>query len=497
MNIQTPKLSTAAAGSIYGNHGLFINGEDVASASEETIDVLDPATGQVLAKSAAGGSVDVNKAVHAARAAFESGPWAQMTGLQRGRLITKFADRIEELATELAEIEAIDCGKPVTYAQYVDVGLTANIYHYFAGWASKVAGEHVSPCTPGDFHAFTSREPVGVVAAIAPWNFPLILTAYKLAPLLAVGCTVVIKPSELTPLSTLRLAKIALEVGFPPGVINVVTGYGKDVGQALVEHPGVDKVAFTGSVETGKLIAKAATGTLKRVTLELGGKSPIIVLPDADLDKVIPGVAGAIFFHQGQVCTAGTRLYVHDSIRDKVLEGVADASKGLVIGHGLDPATTMGPMISAAQREKVMGYLDEGQSAGAETVIGGKSIDGQGYFMEPTILANTTDSMSVVREEIFGPVLAAQGFSDDDLDAVAAKANNSVFGLAASIWTQDLSAAHKLAKKVKAGSVWVNQHNFFDPSLPFGGFKQSGYGREQGSEAVRTFTEVKSVAIAL
>ena len=493
----SPKLSTAAAQAIYGNHELFIDGEPVASASQERIDIHDPATGQVLAQSAAGGSVDVNKAVHAARKALEEGAWPAMSGLQRGRLITKLAERIEELGEELAEIEAIDCGKPVTYAQYVDVGLTANIYHYFAGWASKVTGESVEPCTPGDFHAYTRREPVGVVAAIAPWNFPLILTAYKLAPALAAGCTVIVKPSELTPLSTLRFAEIAAEVGFPPGVINVVTGHGADAGQALVEHPGVDKVAFTGSVETGKKIAQAATGTLKRVTLELGGKSPIIVMPDADLEKVIPGVAGAIFFHQGQVCTAGTRLFVHDKIRDKVLEGVAEASKSFKIGHGLDPETTMGPMISAAQRERVMGYLEQGQADGAETVAGGRVIDGEGYFMEPTVLANTNPNMSVVREEIFGPVLACQSFSDDDINAVAAQANNSVFGLAASIWTRDLSAAHKLAKKVKAGSVWINQHNFFDPALPFGGFKQSGYGREEGSEAMRTFTEVKSVAIAL
>ncbi|WP_138469053.1 aldehyde dehydrogenase [Poseidonocella sp. HB161398] len=497
MNVHVPGLSTPAQSFIDAAHGLYIGGAWTPCDSGETIDVLDPATGAVIARSAAGGASDVDKAVAAARQAFESGPWAAMTGLQRGRLITKFAERLEELADELAEIEAVDCGKPVTYAKYVDVGLTSTIYHYYSGWASKVSGETVGVSMPGDFHAYTLREPVGVVAAIAPWNFPLVLTAYKLAPLLAVGCTAIIKPSELTPLSTLRLAQIAEEVGFPPGVINVVTGYGHEVGQALAEHPGVDKVAFTGSLETGRKIVHAATGNLKRVTLELGGKSPMIVMPDADLEKTIPGLAQAIFFHQGQVCTAGTRLYVHKSIHDQVLEGIAECSKGLKIGHGLDPETTMGPLISSNQLQKVMGYLDEGRAEGAEMVTGGGRIGEAGYFMEPTILAGTTDEMSVSRNEIFGPVLAAQGFGDDDLDAIAARANDSVYGLAASIWTRDISAAHKLAKKVKAGSVWINQHNFYDPALPFGGYKQSGWGREEGAEAIRTFTEVKAVCAAL
>ncbi|WP_198521910.1 aldehyde dehydrogenase family protein [Sagittula sp. P11] len=497
MNAPVPALSSAAQSFISSKHGLYIGGEWVKSLSEETIDIVDPATGGVIAKSAAAGSADVDKAVAAARAAFDSGPWAEMTGMQRGRLISKFAEKLEELADELAEIEAIDCGKPVTYAKYVDVGLSATIYHYYSGWASKISGETVGVSMPGDFHAYTMREPVGVVAAIAPWNFPLVLTAYKLAPLLATGCTAIIKPSELTPLSSLRLAQIAEEVGFPPGVINVVTGYGAAAGQALVEHPGVDKVAFTGSVETGKKIVQSATGNLKRVTLELGGKSPMIVLPDADLEKTIPGLAQAIFFHQGQVCTAGTRLYVHNSIHDQVLEGIAEASKGLKIGHGLDPETTMGPLISSGQLQKVMGYLDEGKASGAELVCGGGRVGECGFFMEPTVLAGTTNDMSVSCQEIFGPVLAAQGYDDDSLDAIAAKANDSIFGLAASIWTRDISAAHKLAKKVKAGSVWINQHNFYDPALPFGGYKQSGWGREEGSEAIKTFTEVKAVCAAL
>ena len=497
MTFPVPNLSPRAAAFVNQTHGVYIDGTWQKPASEELIDIIDPATGQVIARSAAGNRSDVDRAVAAARKAFETGAWASLSGLDRGRLISRLAERLEELADELAEIEAIDCGKPVTYAKYVDVGLTAKIYHYYAGWASKVSGETVSVSAPGDYHAYTLREPVGVVAAITPWNFPLVLTAYKLAPLLAVGCTVIIKPSELTPLSTLRFAQIAEEVGFPPGVINVVTGYGADVGQVLAEHPGVDKVAFTGSVSTGKKIAQAATGNLKRVTLELGGKSPMIVLPDADLDKAIPGLAQAIFFHQGQVCTAGTRLYVHKSIHDRVVEGIAGVAQTLRAGHSLDAQTTMGPLISATQLEKVMGYLDLGRSEGADLVSGGSTLGEQGYFMQPTVLANTRRDMAVVREEIFGPVLVTQSFDDEDLNQISAYANDSDFGLAASIWTRDLSTAHKLARMIQAGSVWINQHNFYDPALPFGGYKQSGWGREEGSEAIRTFTELKAVCAAL
>lgn len=497
ISITAPAVSAQTDAFLKRKHKHYIDGQWVDGVSGEMIDVIDPATGKVISQSTAGVAADVDKAVKAARTAFETGPWSKMTGLQRGKLISKLACRLEELADELAEIEAIDCGKPVTYAKYVDVGLSANIYHYMAGWASKVSGETVSLANPGEYHAFTMREPLGVVAAITPWNFPLVLTAYKLAPLLAVGCTAVLKPSELTPLSTLRFVEILEEVGFPPGVVNVITGYGAPAGAALVEHEGVDKVAFTGSVETGRRIAAAATGNLKRVTLELGGKSPMIVFPDADLDRAIPGLASAIFFHQGQVCTAGTRLYVHKSIHDRVVEGIAAESHKLKIGHGLNLDTTMGPLISSAQLQKVMGFLDQGKADGADIVTGGGRIGDTGFFMEPTVLTNTKDTMSVVREEIFGPVLCAQAYDGDDLDVVAAKANDTIFGLAASIWTRDISVAHKMARRIKAGSVWINAHNFYDPALPFGGFKQSGWGREEGSEAIRTFTEVKSVCAVL
>ncbi|MGY4710432.1 aldehyde dehydrogenase family protein [Mycolicibacterium sp. CBM1] len=497
MTLSLQRGSAATRDFIEATHGLYIGGAWVPAASGETIAVLDPATGREIARSAAGGSEDVDRAVTAARSAFDSGPWSTMTGLERGKLISRFAERIEELGDELAEIEAIDCGKPLAYARAVDVGLTANIYHYMAGWASKVSGETVSVSTPGDFHAYTLREPVGVVAAITPWNFPLVLTAYKLAPLLAVGCTAILKPSELTPLSTIRLAQIAEEVGFPPGVINVVTGLGAEAGVALAEHARVDKIAFTGSTATGKRIAASATGNLKRVSLELGGKAPMIVFPDADLDAAIPALASAIFFHQGQVCTAGTRLYAHSSVHDQVLEGIVAESRKLVLGHGLDTSTTMGPLISAAQRDKVTGYVEAGVAEGAQLVTGGHAVAGDGFFMEPTVLAHTTEFMSVVHEEIFGPVLCAQSFEDDDLAEVARKANDTVYGLSASVWTSNIGVAHKMAKLIKAGSVWINAHNFYDPALPFGGYKQSGWGREEGSEAIRTFTEVKSVCAAL
>jgi phenylacetaldehyde dehydrogenase len=478
-------------------HQHYINGEWVDGVSGERIDVLDPATGRVITTVSGGVAEDVNKAVAAARVAFESGEWRAVTGFQRGQLLHKLADRLEELGDEFAELEALDCGKPVTYARAVDISLTARVYAYQSGWASKIAGETLSPTVPGEYHAYTLREPIGVVGAITPWNFPMLLTAMKLAPLLAAGCTAVLKPSELTPLSTLRLIEVIEEVGFPRGVVNVVTGYGYLAGAALAEHEDVDKISFTGSGATGRRVLAAAGKNFKRVTLELGGKSPMIVFPDADLERAIPGLAAAIFFHQGQVCTAGSRLYVHKSIHDQVIEGIVEQTTKLKIGHGLDPSTTMGPMVSADQLEKVLRYVDDGRRGGAETITGGGRIGTDGFFMSPTVLVNTDDRMTVNREEIFGPVLCAQSFTNDDLSAVVASANDTDFGLAASGWSRDLSVAHKVAQKLRAGSVWINAHNILDPALPFGGFKQSGWGREQGSEAIRMFTEVKTVCAAL
>jgi phenylacetaldehyde dehydrogenase len=420
-----------------------------------------------------------------------------MSGADRGKLIWKLAARLEELSDELAEIEALDAGKPLGYAKAADLPLTLALYHYFAGWASKITGETLGLSRPGEYHAYTLREPVGVVGLITPWNFPLVLAAYKLAPALASGCTAVLKPAEQTSLSTLRLGEIIQEVGFPAGVVNILTGEGETTGAPLVAHPQVDKISFTGSTEVGKLVVRSAANDLKRVSLELGGKSPMFVFPDADLDIAIPGTASAIFFHQGQVCTAGSRLYVHERIYDKMVDGIAGIAGRIRPDHGLRPNVEMGPLVSQEQLDRVGGYVRAGRKDGAEVVVGGERIGQSGYFFQPTVLAKTDASMSVVREEIFGPVLCVMPFSDADLDGIARIANASSYGLAASIWTQNLSIAHKLARRIKAGNVWINAHNLYDPNMAFGGYKQSGWGRECGYHAIEMFTEVKSVVAPL
>nr|WP_295467032.1 aldehyde dehydrogenase family protein [Mesorhizobium sp.] len=478
-------------------HKLHIGGEWVDAQSGATFPVEDPATGLQLAIVPAADKADVDKAVAAARKAFESGPWPKMSPIERGKLITRLAFRIEELADELAEIEAIDGGKPLPFARHSDMVQTSVTYHYMAGWASKLNGEQIQLTGGGDFHAYTLRQPIGVAGLILPWNFPQILLSYKLAPALAAGCTVVIKPAEQTPLSTIRLMQIIEEVGFPPGVVNLVTGMGETAGAAIAEHMDVDKVAFTGSTEVGKIVARAALGNMKRLTLELGGKSPMIVFPDADLERTIPGIAGAGFYHQGQVCTAGTRIYAHKSIHDRLLDGIAEHGAKMTPGHPLQPGTLLGPLISNEQLQRVSGFVDEGRKAGADLWSGGKRIGNAGYFIEPTILANTNHSMSVVKEEIFGPVLCAMSFEDDDLDTIAKAANDTPYGLGASIWTTNLSIAHKMSSRVKAGNVWINTHSAFDSALPFGGAKQSGWGRECGFEAMRAYTEIKAVCAAL
>ncbi|WP_436640813.1 aldehyde dehydrogenase family protein [Microbaculum sp. FT89] len=478
-------------------HKHYIGGEWVDSVSGKTTTVEDPATGLTLATVAEGDAADVDLAVAAARKAFESGPWPSMNPIERGKLITRLAMRIEELADELAEIEAIDGGKPLAFARHGDMTQVYATYHYMAGWASKLNGEQIQVTSGGDVLAYTLRQPVGVAGLILPWNFPQVLLSYKLAPALATGCTVVIKPAEQTPLSSIRLAEIIEEVGFPPGVVNIVTGFGDTAGAAIAAHPDVDKIAFTGSTEVGKIVARAATGTMKRLTLELGGKSPVIVFPDADMEKTIPGIAGAGFYHQGQVCTAGTRIYAHKSVHDRLLEGLAEQGAAWKAGHPLQPGTTLGPLISDEQLQRVSHYIDEGRKSGASVVSGGKRIGNAGYFVEPTILANTDHTMSVVREEIFGPVICAMSFDDDDLDQIARSANDTPYGLAASIWTSNLSVAHKMANRIKAGNVWINSHSAFDSALPFGGAKQSGLGRECGFEAIRAYTELKSVSAAL
>jgi len=477
---------------------LFINGEWVEARSGKTVPVFDPATGKQIGLVADAGPEDVDRAVAAARAALETGPWASMTPAGREELLWRLADLIDRNAAEFAEIESIDNGKTRFMASIVDVPGARNYFRYMAGWATKIEGTTMQTAMgmPGSkLHTYVAREPVGVVAQIVPWNFPLAMAAWKLGPALAAGCTCVLKPAEQTPLSALRLGELIREAGFPPGVVNILTGVGEVSGAALVAHPGVDKVAFTGSTEVGKLINKSATDSLKRVSLELGGKSPMIVLPDADPAAVAGGSAGAIFFNAGQVCTAGSRLYVHSSIFDKVVDGVSAAASAIRLGPGLDQTTEMGPLVSKEQQERVLGYIESGRKQGASVTAGGEAPSHPGYFVKPTVLVNVSPDMRVVREEIFGPVLVAQRF--DDLDDVVKAANDTPYGLAASIWTNNLSAAHRLIPRIKAGTVWVNCHNLVDPSMPFGGYKQSGFGREHGRVAVEAYTEIKSVCILL
>jgi phenylacetaldehyde dehydrogenase len=472
---------------------LLIDGKWVAASSGKTFDSIDPATGDVLARVAEGDKADIDLAVKAARRAFESGPWAKMSASQRGRIIWKIGDLLAENVEEFAELATLDNGKPISVSRVADVPLAADLFHYMAGWATKIEGSTIP--IAGPFLAYTRREPIGVVGQIIPWNFPLLMAAWKLGPALATGCTVVLKPAEQTPLSALRLGELALEAGLPPGVLNIVTGFGETAGAALAAHPDVDKIAFTGSTEVGKLIVHAASGNLKKVTLELGGKSPNIVFDDADLKQATAGAANAIFFNHGQCCCAGSRLYVEDKIFDKVVEGVSESAKKIRVGPGINPDTNMGPLVSEEQFRRVCGYMEAGMKEGAKAVVGGKKVGNRGYFVEPTVLVNTTPNMKVVQEEIFGPVVTAMPFKS--VDEIAAEANNTPYGLAAGIWTKDIAKAHALANKLKAGTVWVNCYNVFDAAMPFGGYKQSGWGREMGKEALELYTETKSVCVRI
>jgi phenylacetaldehyde dehydrogenase len=480
-------------------HKLFIDGQWVDAASGKTFATPDPATGQTLAHVAEADAEDIDRAVRAARRAFEQGPWSRMTASERGRIIWRIGDLILEHAEELAQLESLDNGKPVAVARAADVPLAADLFHYMAGWATKIEGNTISlsvPYMPGAaFHAYTLREPVGVVGQIIPWNFPLLMAAWKLGPALATGNVVILKPAEQTPLSALRLAELIAEAGMPDGVVNVLPGYGETAGAALAAHDGVDKVAFTGSTEVGKLIVHAAAGNLKKVTLELGGKSPNIVFDDADPDIAIQGAANAIFFNHGQCCVAGSRLFVQRDRFDEVVEGVADIARGIRLGPGMEPDTQMGPLVSDEQLRRVTGYLDSGRAEGVQTLAGGNRHGDRGYFVQPTVLTDVRPEMKVVREEIFGPVVVASPFSD--LDEIAAEANATDYGLGAGIWTRDISKAHALAGKIRAGTVWINCYNVFDAALPFGGYKQSGWGREMGHQALDAYTEVKSVCTQL
>jgi phenylacetaldehyde dehydrogenase len=471
---------------------LLINGKWVDAASGKTFPTYNPATGDVLANIAEGDKEDINRAVAAARAAFETGPWRKLTPSERGRMIWRLAELIEKHAEEFAQLESLDNGKPVTVARVADVPATIDMFRYMAGWATKIEGNTITLSGQGDkFFAYTLREPVGVVGQIIPWNFPLLMAAWKLAPALATGCCVVLKPAEQTPLTALRLGELVQEAGIPDGVINIVPGYGETAGAALSAHPDVDKVAFTGSTEVGKLILHAAAGNLKKVSLELGGKSPNVVFQDADIEQTIPGAAMAIFFNHGQCCCAGSRLYVEEKQFDKVVAGVSDIASKIKVGPGMDASTDMGPLVSEEQMNKVCGYLESGLAEGAKATAGGSRHGDKGYFVKPTVLVNTNEKMKVVREEIFGPVVTATPFKD--VDDLIAKANNTEYGLAAGVWTRDIAKAHRTASKLRAGTVWINCYNVFDAALPFGGFKQSGWGREMGHEVLNLYTEVKSV----
>jgi phenylacetaldehyde dehydrogenase len=478
---------------------LFINGQWVDAASGKTFETPNPATGETLARVAEGDVEDVNRAVRAARRAFDEGPWGRITPSERGRIIWRIGDLILDHLDELAQLESLDNGKPFAVAQAADVPLAADLFHYMAGWATKIEGNSINisvPYMPGaNFHSYTLREPLGVVGQIIPWNFPLLMAAWKLGPALATGNCVVLKPAEQTPLTALRLAELIAEAGVPEGVVNVVPGFGETAGAALAAHPDVDKVAFTGSTAVGKLIVAAAgASNLKKLTLELGGKSPNIVFDDAGLGA-IEGAAHAIFFNHGQCCVAGSRLYVQRDSFDKVIDGVAEIAKSIKMGPGMEPGTQMGPLVSDEQFRLVTGFLESGKADGATALAGGGRFGDRGYFVEPTVLTNTNPDMKVVREEIFGPVLVAAPFSD--LDEIAAVANDSDFGLGAGIWTKDISKAHALAKKIRAGTVWINCYNVFDAALPFGGYKQSGWGREMGHEVLNNYTEVKAVTTLL
>jgi phenylacetaldehyde dehydrogenase len=480
-------------------HKLLINGKWVDSASGKTFPTYDPATGEVMAQIAEGDREDIDRAVHAARQAFDVGPWRKLTASERGRLIWKLADLLEQNLEEFAELESLDNGKPLTVARVADVPLAVDLFRYMAGWTTKIEGNTIPisvPYTPGArYLAYTLREPVGVVGQIIPWNFPLLMAAWKLGPALATGCTVVLKPAEQTPLSALRLGELIQEAGIPDGVVNIVPGYGETAGAALAAHPGVDKVAFTGSTDVGKLILQAAAGNLKKVSLELGGKSPNIVFADVDLDTAINGAASAIFFNHGQCCCAGSRLFVEKKAFDKVVDGVAEQASKIRLGPGFDPNTDMGPLVSKEQLDRVCGYLDSGFSEGAKAVTGGSQHGNQGYFVKPTVLVNTKPTMKIVQEEIFGPVVTAIPF--DDPSELIAQANNSEYGLAAGVWTNDVKKANRVAADLRAGTVWINCYNIFDAALPFGGYKQSGWGREMGHEVLEQYTEVKAICSAM
>ncbi len=471
----------------------FIGGKWVDSASGKTFETIHPATEEVIAEVAEGDAEDIDAAVDAAREAFDHGPWSKMDARDRGRLMYRFADLLEEEADELAGLETLDNGKPIRDSRGADIPLVIDTIRYYAGWADKLQGSTIP--VRGDHLCYTRREPVGVVGQIIPWNFPALMAAWKWGPALATGCTIVMKPAEQTPLSCLRMAKLAQEAGIPDGVINVVPGYGPTAGAALVKHPGVDKIAFTGEGTTAKIIQKAAAETVKRLTFELGGKSPNVIFADADMDAAIAGAHFGLYFNQGQCCCAGSRVFVEDSVHDQFVERLAGMNADRVVGDPFDPETQQGPQVDKDQFDKIMKYVGYGKQDGAECVTGGKRFGEQGYFIEPTLFTGVTDDMRIATDEIFGPVMSVLKFSD--AEEAAERANKTIFGLAAAVWTRDISKAHRFAAKVRAGTVWVNCYDAFDAAAPFGGFKQSGLGRELGAAGLDAYSELKTVTIKL
>lgn len=505
MSVSTPELAALhPAVEKFLSSGptkLLIDGKWVAAASGETFDVINPSDESVLCQAAYGRAEDINRAVAAARHAFDKGPWPRMSCHERSKLLMKLADAIEAHTEEFAQLESLDNGKPLGVARAADVALTVEHFRYYAGWADKIEGETIPVAPPydpkGRYLNYTLKEPIGVVGQIIPWNFPLLMAAWKLGAALAAGCCVVLKPAEQTPLSAIRLGQIMMEVGIPAGVVNIVTGWG-DAGEALSTHPDVDKVAFTGSTEVGKHIVRASAGNLKKVTLELGGKSPNIILPDADLEVAAAGAASAIFFNHGQCCCAGSRLFVHKKIYGELIDRVSDIARKIKVGPGMATDTQIGPLVSREQLDRVKGFIRSGVDEGARVMAGENGGNGharKGFYCTPTVFGDINNNMQIIREEIFGPVVAAAPF--DDLEEIAAEANNSQYGLAAGIWTRDIGKAHRLASMIQAGTVWINCYNMFDAASPFGGYKQSGYGREMGHHALDNYLQTKSVWVKL